>query len=199
MNIFRLRDLLSVLAWRLLGWPFFGHFGRGVRIVWPLRIVGARHVHLGEGVALQVGAYVAVLPALAGAPGLVVGCGTMIGNHAHIVVTRRVEIGENVLIADRVYLSDNLHDYRDVTRPVMDQPLRQTADLVIGDGSWIGENACLIGCSIGRHCTVGANSVVTRDVPDYCVVAGAPAVIVRRFCEATGTWRRTDAEGTFVA
>ena len=198
MNIFRVRDLLSTLAWRLLGSPFFGHFGQRVRIVWPLRIVGLRGVHLADDVTLQVGAYIAVLPATPDVPGLVVGRGTQVGNHAHIIATRRVEIGEKVLIADRVYLSDNLHDYRDVTRPVMDQPLRQTADLVIGDGSWIGENACLIGCTIGRHCTVGANSVVTRDVPDRCVVAGAPAVIVRRYCEASGRWRRTDAGGEFV-
>lgn len=199
MMLFRLRDLLSVLAWRLLGRPFFGRFGRRVRIVWPLRIIGARHMHLADDVTLQVGAYVLVRPGSADAPGLVVGRGTLIGHHAHIVATRRVEIGEKVLIADRVYLSDNLHEYRDITQPVMDQPLRQLGDLVIGDGSWIGENACLMGCRIGRHVTVGANSVVTRDVPDHCVVAGAPAVIVRRYCATSGSWRRTDAQGEFLA
>jgi acetyltransferase-like isoleucine patch superfamily enzyme len=198
MNVFRLRDLLSVLLWRLLGRPFFGRFGRGVRVVWPLRLVGMAHMHLANHVTLQVGAYVAVLPGTPDAPGLVVGRGTLVGNYAHIIVTHRVEIGEKVLIADRVYLSDNLHDYRDVTRPVMDQPLRQTGDVVIGDGSWIGENVCIIGARIGRHCTVGANSVVTRDLPDHCVAAGAPVVIVRRYCEDTRTWRPTDPEGHFL-
>lgn len=198
MNIFRVRDLLSVLAWRLLGRPFFGRLGRHARIVWPLRLVGLRHMHLADDVTLQVGAYVAVLPATPDAPGLVVGRGTLIGNHAHIVATRRVEIGEKVLIADRVYLSDNLHEYHDVTLPVMDQPLRQLADVVIGDGAWIGENVCIVGARVGSHSIVGANSVVTRDVPDFCVAAGAPAVIVRRYCEDSCCWRRTDAQGHFL-
>ena len=198
MNVFRLRDLLSVLLWRMMGRAFFGRLGRGVRIVWPLRLVGLAHMHLADHVTLQVGAYVAVLPAKPDVPGLVIGRGTQIGNHAHIIVTHRVEIGEKVLIADRVYLSDNLHEYRDVTRPVMDQPLRQIGDVAIGDGSWIGENVCIMGARVGRHCTVGANSVVTRNLPDFCVAAGAPALILRRYCERTGTWRRTDAHGDFL-
>ena len=51
----------------------------------------------------------------------------------------------------------------------------------IGDNSWIGNHAAIIGCSVGRHCVVGANAVVTRDVPDYCVVAGSPARIIKRY------------------
>jgi acetyltransferase-like isoleucine patch superfamily enzyme len=195
---FRLRDFASVLLWRTLGRPFFGRFGAGVRIVRPLRIVGAKYVRLDDGVTLQVAAYVAVLKQGAADPLLHVGRGTQIGNFAHIVATQRIEIGEKVLIADRVYLSDNLHEYRDVDRPVMDQPLRQLAGVAIGDGSWLGENVCVVGARIGRHCSIGANSVVTRDIPDFCVAAGAPARPIRRWCAQTKQWRRTDATGTFV-
>jgi serine acetyltransferase len=198
MSYFRLRDYLSVLLYRALVRPFFGHFGRGVRVVFPLRIVGARHVQLEDGVTLQYGAYLAVLPSGGVPPVLRFGRGTRVGNFSHIICTQRIDIGEQVLIADRVYISDNLHDYRDIGRAVMEQPLRQTAPVSIGSGSWIGENVCIVGCRIGAHCTIGANSVVTRDIPDHCVAVGSPAVPVRRYCHATARWRRTSPDGTFV-
>lgn len=59
----------------------------------------------------------------------------------------------------------------------------------IGSGCWIGKNAVIVGnVRIGRNSVVGANSVVNRDVPDYCVVAGAPAVVVKRYDAILGSW-----------
>jgi acetyltransferase-like isoleucine patch superfamily enzyme len=197
MIAFRLRDLVSVVAFRALS-PCFKAFGRRVRIVWPLRIVGSRYVHLEDGVTLQYGAYVAVIPPVGRRALLRIRQGAQVGNHSHIICTRGIEIGERVLIADRVYISDNLHEYRDVSRPVMEQPLKQLEDVVIGEGAWIGENVCIVGCRVGRNSVVGANSVVTRDVPDYCVALGSPAVPVRRYCTERADWFRTDAAGAFV-
>jgi acetyltransferase-like isoleucine patch superfamily enzyme len=195
---FRIRDFLSVIFYRLLA-PLFGAFGKRVRLVSPLRIYGARHCRLGDDVAIQTGAYIAVLPPAGETALLEIGRGTKIGNFAHIVVRRRVVLGEKVLTADRLFISDNIHEYEDPDVPVMDQGLRQMADVSIGSGSWIGENVCIIGCSIGQNCVVAANSVVTRDIPDRCVVAGAPGRVVRRFCPETRLWRPTDAAGEFVA
>ena len=192
---FRVRDYLSVLLYRWLLAPAFGSLGRGVRIVWPTRIVGARSIHLQDGVTLQYGAYVAVT---GGREALLqIGSGTLIGNYAHIICSAGILIGARVLVADRVYISDNQHEYRDVQRPVLEQPVRQLNQVVIGAGSWIGENACIIGCRIGEHCVIGANSVVTRDIPDHCVAVGAPAVLVKRYCRASGRWRKTDSQGNF--
>ena len=198
MNHFRVRDYLSVLTYRVLAKPLFEGFGRGVRIVLPVRIVGSRFIRLEDSVTLQYGAYVAVIPSVGSTAELRFGRGTMVGNFAHIICTRRVDIGERVLIADRVFISDTEHDYQDPTRPVMDQTLRYIADVIIGAGSWIGENVCILGCTIGRNCVIGANSVVTTNIPDYCVAAGAPAVLVRRYCKETGRWRRTTDDGAFA-
>lgn len=195
MMHFRLRDLVSVLSYRWLLAPAFGSFGRGVRIVWPLRIVGARAMHLQDGVTLQYGAYLAVTGGAAAR--LSIGAGTLIGNHVHIICSSAIDIGPRVLIADRVYIADNQHEYRDVERAVLDQPVRQLRAVVIGAGSWIGENACIIGCRIGAQCVIGANSVVSRDIPDRCVAVGAPAVPVKRYCTDTRQWRKTDSQGNF--
>lgn len=188
MMYFRIRDYVSVILFRVLS-LFFGKFGRGARVIWPLRIVGARYVRIGKRVTIQYGAYIAVLPREGQAAVLEIGEGTQVGNFVHVICTRRIEIGENVLVADRVYISDNRHEYEDVSRPVMDQPLRQLGDVSVGAGSWIGENVCIMGCRIGKNCVIGANSIVTRDIPDYSVAYGAPAVPVKRFCLETGTWQ----------
>ena len=194
---FRLRDYLSVLFYRVLAWRF-GQLARRARIVWPLRIIGARHCHFGEDTMLQYGALVIVVTDQTPTPRLEVGRGSKIGHFAHIVCARDVRIGADVLVADRVFIADAGHGFRDPATPVLDQPLEPARPVKIGDGSWIGEGACILGCSIGRQTVIGANSVVTRDIPDLCVAAGAPARIVRRFCPETGAWRTTDSDGNFA-
>lgn len=192
---FRLRDFLSVLFYRLLA-PLFGAFGRGVRVVYPLRIWGARHIALGDNVTIEYGSYIAVLPQQGRTARLVVGRGSQIGNHVHIICTSRIAIGQDVLMADRVYLSDNLHAYQDVSRPVLHQGLKQVGEVEIGDGAWIGENACIVGARVGKGSVIGANAVVTRDIPDYCVAVGAPAVVIRRYDPGQHAWLRTGPENS---
>ena len=193
---FRLRDFLSILFYRLIG-GFFGSMGSGVRIVRPLRIYGAEYCRFGDEAVLQYGAYIAALKEHDKPPIFKVGARTMIGNHAHIVATKRIEFGEGVLTADRLFVADNRHTFEDPDTPVRDQGLTQLAEVHIGDGSWIGENVCISGASIGKQCVIAANSVVTRDIPDHCVAAGAPAQIVKRYCESRKGWYRTNPQGEF--
>lgn len=61
----------------------------------------------------------------------------------------------------------------------------------IGDDTWIGTNVVIVGSvNIGKHCVIGANSVVTHDVPDYCVAAGSPCVIKKRYNPKLNAWVR---------
>lgn len=191
---FRIRDYLSILFYRLLA-PFFGSFGRRVRIVRPLRIFGARYCHFGDDSVLQYGAYILVLKTFEHSPTLSIGARTMIGNHAHIVATRMVRFGEGVLTADRLFVADNRHAFEDPSVPIRDQGLTQLSEVHVGDGSWIGENVCILGASVGRNCVIAANSVVNTDIPDRCVAAGSPARIIRRYCDHRGGWYRTTPEG----
>lgn len=58
-------------------------------------------------------------------------------------------------------------------------------------GTWIGTNAVIVGnVHVGKNCVIGANSVVTKDIPDYCVVAGVPATIIRKYDELSNSWLR---------
>ena len=198
MIIFRIRDFLSVMFYRLVWRYSFKRFGKKVHIVFPLRIMGSKYITLGDRVTLQMSAFINAARIGMQEPNLVIEAGTMVGNFAHIICTQSVIIREKVLIADKVYISDNLHTYENIEIPVWDQPIKQINPVEIGRGTWIGENVCIIGAKIGRNCVIGANSVVTKDVPDYCIAAGSPAVIIKRYCSDTASWKKTDASGKFV-
>ncbi len=122
---------------------------------------------------------------------LVIGDGTYIGHFVHLCCGNSLEIGKKVLIGDSVFITDTVHQYHDVSRPVMDNPVRVAGKVSIGHGSWIGTGAVIIGpVNIGSNCVVGAGSVVKTDLPDRCAAAGAPAVIIKRYDEKTGKWEK---------
>ena len=81
-----------------------------------------------------------------------------------------------------MYITDCDHEYRDINVPVIDQGIVQRGQMVsIGEGSYIGINAVIVGnAKIGKHCVIGANPVVTKDVPDYCVAVGSPARVIKK-------------------
>lgn len=81
-----------------------------------------------------------------------------------------------------MYITDCDHEYRDINVPVIDQGIVRRGQMVsIGEGSYIGINAVIVGnVKIGKHCVIGANSVVTKDVPDYCVAVGSPARVIKK-------------------
>ena len=176
----------------------FGSFGRGTSIIFPVGVDGAENIVLGDDVYIAYKTYLAALPHTGQAEcRLEIGAGCRIGRFNHIYATQRVVLGAHVLTANNVYISDNLHGYRNPDVPILQQPIVQNGVVEIGEGSWLGHNACVLGARIGRHCVIGANAVVTRDIPDHCVAVGAPATIIRRYDPATLTWRRTHADGSF--
>ena len=116
--------------------------------------------------------------------------GTTIGHFAHIIALHSMTIEKNVLIGDKVFISDCTHSYEDINKPVLKQDVKEISPVVIGEGSWIGENVCICGASVGKHCVIGANSVVTSDVPDYCVAVGSPARVVKKFDFTSNEWKK---------
>lgn len=92
-----------------------------------------------------------------------------------------VTIGSNVMLAQNVVVSGMDHKYEDIDVPVSLQGVT-SSPVVICDDSWIGANVVITkGLRIGKHAIVAAGSVVTRDVKDYCVVAGVPAKVIKRY------------------
>lgn len=166
----------------------FIHIGHKVRIYSPLKIQGNKSIYIGDFSRVGDGTWLASMPLTNSKPQLLIGSNVFIGHYNHIYCTSNITIEDNVLIADKVYISDNTHGYEDTNSPIWKQPIRQLSQVRIGEGSWIGENVCIIGASIGKHCVVGANAVVTRDIPDYSVAIGAPAIVIKSFNLKTKKW-----------
>lgn len=153
--------------------------GKGVYVGARVHFVNGKNVKLGDSVQIR--------------PGCDLFAGKSISIGARSDIGERNRINGNVLIGDAVflgpdnYISSDDHCFEDALVPVLDQGCFGSmknghGELSIGDGSWIGCHCAIVGdVSIGKHCVVGANSVVTRDVPDFCVVAGVPARVIKYY------------------
>jgi len=172
--------------------------GSGTRIHKPLKVEGYNNICLGKKVIIGKYTWLAAIALTGKEVTLEIDDGAVIGNFNHIYATRKIVIGKNVLTADKVYISDNLHQYERTDLAILNQPIKQLEDVYIGEGTWIGENVCILGSSIGRNCVVGANSVVNKNIPDYCVVVGSPAKIIKRYCFTDNVWKKTDNNGDFI-
>jgi acetyltransferase-like isoleucine patch superfamily enzyme len=129
------------------------------------------------------------------APRLVIGDRCSIGQNFVAGCIDSVTIGSDVLISSNVFIGDCIHGYRDVTVPVIEQPLERRGAVVVEDGAFIGVNAVILpGVRIGANAVVGAGSVVTEHVAARTVVAGNPARVIRRYQEVDGTWPREHRE-----
>ena len=166
----------------------FAALGSGACLQSPFRIDGVAGISLGEGSVLQRGSWLYCLGRDGRPAQLDIGRGCVFGFNNHITAVESVRIGDQVLTANNVYISDNVHVYEDIAMPIMLQPIRVKGPVEIGAGSWLGENVAVIGASIGRNCVIGANAVVTRDIPDFCVAVGIPARVIRHYDPIQLTW-----------
>lgn len=118
---------------------------------------------------------------------LALGDRCLLGQGSAIVAHLSITIGDDVWTGPRVYITDQNHDYHRIDVPISQQSMPERP-VVIGDGSWLGAGTVVLpGAHIGRHVTIGANSVVTGEIPDFSVAVGAPARVVRRLVD--GEWR----------
>lgn len=170
----------------------FGYYGKKSVVFCPLKLDECKSIYIDDNVVISDKAW------LMGSDKkeitLKIAKGTRIGNFAHIIAKHMVCIEESVLIADKVFISDCTHSYEDINVPVTDQNIHMLNDVCIGKGSWIGEGVCICGAKIGKHCVIGANSVVTKDIPDYSVAAGSPAIVVKKYDFNSETWVKVPKE-----
>jgi acetyltransferase-like isoleucine patch superfamily enzyme len=193
---------INLLFYYIFRYPvyklLFGKIGSRTRLIHPM-VNGYKRIFIGDKVFIRNGTWLVAEPVTGESScSLKIGNGSYIGNFCHFYASKKIEIGKKVLIADKVYLSDNLHSYQNIEQAIIDQPVRQLNPVVIGDGAWLGENVCVIGASVGRNSVVGANAVVTKDIPDYSIAVGSPAHVIKRYDFARKEWRKTDANGNFI-
>lgn len=120
-----------------------------------------------------------------------------IGQNFHITSADNLIIGSNTTISGNVFITNIDHDYQEIGKPILDQKLiiRETR---IGSNCFIGYGAAIqAGTILGEQCIVGASSVVRGKFPEYSVIVGIPAKVVKRYDVVTKTWVKTNPDGTF--
>ena len=191
MFIRRILHFIYYKAYYLINFKSFAYLAPSARLQKLLRIEGKQNISIGENVIIQKLTWLAAVPLTeAKKCKLTIGDGSIIGHFNHIYATGEINIGKNVLTADKVYIADNQHNYSDINLPVLSQSIKQFPPISIGDGTWLGENVCVIGVSIGRNCVIGANSVVNKPVPDYCIAVGSPAKIIKKYNFELKEWEK---------
>jgi len=161
----------------------------------PIILGNPQYVHIGENVSIRQGARIEVILSELNnrTPELRIGDNVNIEQNVHLVCHSRITIGRNVSITGNCAIVDVTHPFTDVNDPekIGNRILDEDSFVEIGDGCFLGFGALIMpNVRIGRYCIVGAHAVVTKDVPDYCVVAGSPAKILRQYDLVSKQWRK---------
>ena len=117
-----------------------------------------------------------------------------IGMFSQMACINEINIEDDVLFGPNVYVADYNHEFTDISKPISMQGLRKySRGVIIKQNSWIGKNTVIIGSvTIGKHCVIGANSFVNKDIPDYCVAVGNPCRVVKKYNFVTGLWEKVN-------
>ena len=117
-------------------------------------------------------------------PTIIIGNNCSVGEFNQITACNKITIGDGLLTGRYVYIGDNSHgdlSWEESTIPPIKRSLKSKGEVVIGNNVWIGDKATILpGVKIGDNVIIGANSVVTHDVPSNCVAVGMPAKIVKK-------------------
>lgn len=163
----------------------------------PIVIRGKRYIDFGYSLTTGVGCRFDAFGKKGDGKKLIFGSNVQLNDYVHIVAMNRVVIGNDVLMASHVFISDNSHGVYsgtiDDSHPNTPPRLRNylVSEAYIGDNVWLGEGVIIMpGVSIGNGCVIGAHSVVNSDIPCNCIAVGSPARVIKRFNDITKRWEK---------
>lgn len=164
------------------------YFGKNVRIVNPQYVDMGGQVFIDDDVELCVNQ---TMPGVT--PKLLIGNRVHFGKMNRIGCDNKIVIEDDVLFAPHVHISDRNHGFEDIHTPISRQKVTSKGPVVIGAETWLGFGCQVMsGVKIGRHCVIAAGAIVVKDVPDYSVVGGNPAKILKKYNQITNKWEKYD-------
>ncbi len=185
--IFKLFWIIRGLLYK----PFFGTFGIPSYLGKPIFIGNFRKIFIGKRVRIFPGAR---MECIGDNSKILIKNNVSIGHNLHLTAGGILEIGSNSTISANVLITDINHEYREIDKHIMEQPLIIKKTL-IGENCFIGYGAVLdAGTILGKHCIVGANAVLKGEYPDYSVIVGIPAKIIKRYNNETKVWEKVYAK-----
>lgn len=171
--------------------PKFLKIGFHTTIAWKNRISGFKHIWIGDYCSLGTNLRLEAIVMYANeryCPQLIIEDGVWINQNFHCTCAEKVKIGGGTSITANVGIFDIIHPYQNISENPRDAKI-ETRPVVIGEECLIGMNSVILpGTKLGKHCIVGANSTVSGEYPDYCVIAGSPARIVKKYDFENKVW-----------
>lgn len=168
-------------------------FHRNARLIrLPVSIRGNNNIKFGEN--FVTGRYCRIDALSNKKEQIVIGDNCQINDSVHIAAVEKVIIGENVLIASRVFITDHQHGkYSGFNQSLAKQRVVErelnSAPVNIESNVWLGEGVVILpGVTIGANSIIGANSVVTRNVPSNSISCGVPAKVIKVFDDSKSEW-----------
>ena len=162
------------------------------------RILGLKNITIGDNFSAGRGLWLEAVTENNGkifSPKIIIGNEVSLSDYNHIGATHYIEIGNHVLMGSKCYITDHNHGvYRGLNQsPVSLAPANRalTFDgfVIIEDNVWIGDNVTILpNVRIGYGTIIGANSVVTKNIPPFSIAVGIPAHVVKKYSKNTKKW-----------
>lgn len=179
---------MRVILYRMRGI----RLGEGSSLQSPYKIMLPQFLSIGKETCIRPNSYILALEEYAGIeyrPHIMIGNNVYIGRYAYICAVDMINIDDGCVLSEYVYITDNVHGLHPDRGPIMEQHLESKGPVQIGHNSFLGYRATIMpGVTLGEHCVVGANAVVTRSFPAFSMVAGCPARLIKIFSRKAGDW-----------
>jgi acetyltransferase-like isoleucine patch superfamily enzyme len=172
---------LNSLPWNRarIHWEFMR---RRAFVRWPvhgnvLEAMREGRLEIGDQTLFEPGVWITA----PGAARVRIGSGTFLNQGVMVASAELVEIGDHCMFANGCFISDAAHRFDDPHQPVTWQGFTSKGPTRIGDNVWCGAHVVITsGVTIGERCVIGANAVVTKDIPPFSIAAGSPAQVLRQ-------------------
>jgi len=179
----------------LLYKPFFGKFGIPSYIGKPVYIARPNKIYIGNKVRIFPGVRLEVVhdnASISICEDVSIGQNVHITSGAHLLIGRRTTLTENIMVTNID------HDYTEIGVHVLLQR-HIVKETIIGENCFIGFGVVIqAGTILGNQCIVGANSVVRGNFPDFSVIVGSPAKIIKRYDVSSSIWKKTNPDGSYI-
>ena len=171
-------------------------FGKSRLIRYPITVRGKKNIDFGNNLTTGVGCRFEAYENKY-SKSLVFGDNIQINDNVHITAMKSIIIGNNVLMASKIYISDCQHGYYDGSfndsSPLIDPKKRKykKENIVIEENVWIGEFVSILpGVTIGSGSIIGANSVVNSNIPKNSIAVGSPARVIKKYDLNDKQWKK---------
>jgi len=184
--------------------PEFGNNPKNVRIELPRKIINPKYIFLGDNIWIGPGSFIYAIteyPTISMrhperqqtiqkfTPKIIIGSRVTATANLQIAAMSKIIIEDDVMFASNINITDGLHGYENANEPYKYQKISNIAPILIKKGCWIGQNVVILpGVTIGEFTIIGANSVVTKSIPDRCIAVGVPAKVIKKWDETIHRW-----------